>query len=220
MTATISVIESVRPHGDNLTIVTVAGNEVVANRKEDGSYRWAEGEICVYVAEGSIIPDDVLKARGYWDEEKDKGLLEGKKGNRVKMRRFAGHESRGLLFKVENEFNERVETPPRAELEDLIEEWNKYQAVLAEQIAKPDYDPILVQGRGMAFAGLWQKHSNYLRVAHDIKSNDYNYGSKTVIMPSVIASFEEMVAKPFVERGPEIGDDVTEFFGITEHKEN
>jgi hypothetical protein len=34
------------------------------------------------------------------DTVKDKGLLEGKKGNRVKMRRFAGFESRGLLFKV------------------------------------------------------------------------------------------------------------------------
>lgn len=96
-----AIIEDVRPHGDNLSIVTVAGNEVVANRREDGSFRWEAGETCIYVPEGAIIPDDVLKERGYWDAEKDKGLLEGKRGNRVKMRRFAGHESRGLLFKVE-----------------------------------------------------------------------------------------------------------------------
>lgn len=101
--AYVTTIEDVRPHGENLSIVTVDGNEVVANRKEDGSFRWAAGEVCVYVPEGAIIPDDVLEARGYWDADKQKGLLEGKKGNRVKMRRFAGHESRGLLFKVEED---------------------------------------------------------------------------------------------------------------------
>lgn len=101
MTAIIATINSVSAHGDNLTIVTVDnGMEVVANRKEDGSFRWRAGEPVIYVSEGSIVPDGVLKERGYWDDEKDKGLLEGKKGNRVKMRRFAGVESRGLLFKV------------------------------------------------------------------------------------------------------------------------
>lgn len=100
MTAIIKKISGVRPHGDNLSIVTVDDMEVVANRLEDGSFRWEEGELCVYVTEASLVPEDVLKDRGYWDEEKGKGLLEGKQGNRVKMRRFAGHESRGLLFKV------------------------------------------------------------------------------------------------------------------------
>lgn len=100
MSAIVSIVSGVRPHGDNLSIVTVGDNEVVANRKEDGSFRWTVGEKCVYVTEGSIVPDDVLMERGYWDETKNKGLLEGKKGNRVKMRRFAGFESRGLLFKT------------------------------------------------------------------------------------------------------------------------
>jgi hypothetical protein len=100
MEVKVTTVEAVRPHGDNLSIVTVDGNEVVANRRDDGSFRWAAGEPCVYVPENAIIPDDVLKERGYWNNEKDKGLLGGSKGNRVKMQRFAGHESRGLLFKV------------------------------------------------------------------------------------------------------------------------
>lgn len=107
MTARIASIAGVRRHGDNLTIVTVADgddtHEVVANLQEDGTPRWAEGEIAVYVAEGSLVPEDVLRERNYWDEAgndgKGKGMLEGK-GNRVKMRRFAGFESRGLLFKT------------------------------------------------------------------------------------------------------------------------
>lgn len=113
--AYIVTVVDVRPHGENLTIVTPSeGHEVIANRREDGSFRWSVGEPCVYVPEGAIVPDDVLQERGYWDDAKGKGLLEGKKGNRVKMRRMAGFESRGLLLKVgspgENPSDERAPT--------------------------------------------------------------------------------------------------------------
>jgi tRNA-binding EMAP/Myf-like protein len=108
MSARIATVARVRRHGDNLTIVTVADgdatHEVVANLKEDGTPRWVEGEIVVYVAEGSIVPEDVLRERGYWNEAgnggKGKGHLDGKKGNLVKMRRMADFESRGLLLKT------------------------------------------------------------------------------------------------------------------------
>ena len=108
MTARIATVAGVRRHGDNLTIVTVrdgdAVHEVVANLQEDGTPRWSVGETVVYVAEGSIVPEDVLRERGYWNEAgnggKGKGYLDGKKGNLVKMRRMADFESRGLLLKT------------------------------------------------------------------------------------------------------------------------
>lgn len=101
MTAIIQTVASVEPHGENLSIVTTSeGHKVIANRKEDGSFRWTAGEPVCYVSEGSIIPEDVLKERGYWDTEKDRGLLDGGPRNRVKMKKLAGFESRGLLFKV------------------------------------------------------------------------------------------------------------------------
>jgi hypothetical protein len=101
MSAIIQTVASVEPYGENLSIVTTSeGHKVIANRKEDGSFRWTAGEVVCYISEGSIIPDDVLKERGYWDAEKDRGLLDGGKRNRVKMKKLAGFESRGLLFKV------------------------------------------------------------------------------------------------------------------------
>lgn len=100
MKVLVTKVDAVRDHGENLTIVTVGDHEVVANKQEDGTPRWTAGEPVIYVPEGAIVPEDVLKERHYWNEEKGKGLLEGNKGNRVKMRRFAGFESRGLLFKV------------------------------------------------------------------------------------------------------------------------
>lgn len=100
MSAIVTKVESVTPYGENLSIVkTVCGHEVIANKKEDGSLRWAPQETVVYVSEGSILPEAILKDRGYWDEEKDRGLLDGGKRNRVKMKKLAGFESRGLLFK-------------------------------------------------------------------------------------------------------------------------
>ncbi len=98
----VSRVDDIRPHpdGDRLSIVSVNGHEVVANRHEDGSFRFAPGEIVVYVPENAIVPDDILRERGYWDTDKDKGLLGGSKGNRVKMIRFRGVESRGLVFKT------------------------------------------------------------------------------------------------------------------------
>lgn len=105
MSATIKVIDSVTPYGENLSIVkTKDGDTVIANRKEDGTFRWKENEIAVFISEGSIIPDNILKERGYWDEGKDRGLLDGSKRNRVKKRKWGPDkiEGDGLLFKVDN----------------------------------------------------------------------------------------------------------------------
>ncbi|AXQ70013.1 hypothetical protein HOU03_gp255 [Caulobacter phage CcrSC] len=108
MKLTVTTVESVEAWGDTLSLVKVKGIDktVVANRKEDDSFRWTVGEPVVYVPENAILPEEVLKARGYWDEVKNKGLLGGSKGNRVKNRVFGrtednpGVESSGLLFKV------------------------------------------------------------------------------------------------------------------------
>ena len=101
MQALVTKVDTVRDYGNTLTIVTVGDHEVVANKHEDGTPRWKAGEPVIYVPEGAIIPEDVLKERGYWDFEKDRGLLEGGKRNRIKMRKMAGFESRGLLFKLD-----------------------------------------------------------------------------------------------------------------------
>jgi tRNA-binding EMAP/Myf-like protein len=104
MTARIATVAGVRRHGEKLTIVTVkdgeATHEVVANLQDDGTPRWTEGETVVYVTEGSIVPEDVMKERGYWNEERGRGYLDGNRHDRVKMRRMGGYESRGLLFKT------------------------------------------------------------------------------------------------------------------------
>jgi hypothetical protein len=95
------------PDADRLSLVSLSnGQTLVANLHEDGSLRWNVDDLAVYVFENAIIPDDILRERGYWDDTKNKGYLGGSKGNRVKMQRFVGVESRGIIFKVDDMFDE------------------------------------------------------------------------------------------------------------------
>jgi hypothetical protein len=116
----VTTVESVEPWGEKLSLVKVAGVEhtVVANRKDDGSFRWEVGQPVVYVPENAILPQDVLLLRGYWEAGAKKGMLASGKGNRVKGRTFGkvtaedgtvtdpGVESKGLLFKVDPKFTD------------------------------------------------------------------------------------------------------------------
>jgi hypothetical protein len=118
MKTLVSYVLGVRHHpNSNLTIVSVFNadgvlpHQVIANLQDDGTPRWKTDEVCVYVSENSIVPEDVLKERGYWEEGSKKGMLGGSKGNRVKGRVMGkdengenGVESRGLIFKV-GEYN-------------------------------------------------------------------------------------------------------------------
>ncbi len=87
------------PNGDRLSIVKVLGYEAITN-KIDGKHRFQKGDLIVYVPEAAIVPEDVLREYGFWDEAKGKGVLSGKSGNRVKIIRLRGKESQGLIFPV------------------------------------------------------------------------------------------------------------------------
>jgi len=58
---------------------------------------YAPGDYVVYVPEGAVVPDALLK-EGYWDEKNNKGLLAGSKGNRVKAIKLRDVLSRGIMF--------------------------------------------------------------------------------------------------------------------------
>lgn len=65
----------------------------------------------------------------------------------------------------------------------LIESWNEYQKVLKE---KP-YDPVAVQGQGMAFSYHWNKCKEDICNIFDVDPSEFNYSLKHTIMPRVIA---------------------------------
>jgi len=110
-------VEGIRPYptADNLTLVKLRdhGEELVANKREDGSFRYAVGQLLTLLPVGAILPRYILEEMDAWKEDpatgKGKGLLAGNQGNRVGSRKFAPlveggdrYESRGALRPVQS----------------------------------------------------------------------------------------------------------------------
>lgn len=62
--------------------------------------RFVSGDMCAYIGENAVVPEDILKYYGYWNTEKDKGLLAGSKGDRVKAVRLRDEFSLGIVLPV------------------------------------------------------------------------------------------------------------------------
>lgn len=86
------------PNADALEIVKVGGFNCITRI---GDYQI--GDLAVYIPEGAVVPESILKSMNLWDEGKDKGKLAGKQGNRVKIAKLRGVVSIGLLFPVNKE---------------------------------------------------------------------------------------------------------------------
>ncbi len=88
------------PNADRLTIVRIGGYTCIANLKEDGTWRYNPGDLVVYVPADTVVPEATLKAIGFWDETKGKGILAGSKGDRVKPMKLRDVFSEGILIPV------------------------------------------------------------------------------------------------------------------------
>lgn len=62
--------------------------------------RFQSGDMCAYIGENAVVPENILKYYGYWNEERNKGLLAGSKGDRVKAIRLRGEFSLGIVLPV------------------------------------------------------------------------------------------------------------------------
>lgn len=92
------------PRGENLTLVSLAGHgeHLVANKLEDGSWRYRAGDLAVLMPVGSVLPHWLLKDMDALREDskgKIVGALGGNKGNRITPRTFAETPSNGMLRK-------------------------------------------------------------------------------------------------------------------------
>lgn len=89
---------SEHPNADALEIGHIGdpeGNQVVCRK---GLYK--TGDLVAYIPEDAVVPEWVLKKYGFWNEEKDKGLLAGTKGDRVKAVKLRDAFSLGICIPV------------------------------------------------------------------------------------------------------------------------
>ena len=86
------------PNAERLDIGNVGhpdGHQVVVAKG-----RLKTGDLVAYIGENGVVPEWVLKHYGYWDAEKNKGLLAGSKGDRVKAVKLRDAFSLGIVLPV------------------------------------------------------------------------------------------------------------------------
>jgi RNA ligase (TIGR02306 family) len=87
------------PNADRLSLNYFNEYITISAKLEDGSHRYQAGDLVVYVPEGAVVPEALLR-KGFWDEKNDKGILSGSKGNRVSAKRLRNILSQGIMFSV------------------------------------------------------------------------------------------------------------------------
>lgn len=87
------------PNADRLSLVYFREYVTISAKQDDGSHRYNIGDLVVYVPEGSVVPEYLLK-KGFWDEKKGTGILAGSNGDRAKAIRLRGILSQGIMFPV------------------------------------------------------------------------------------------------------------------------
>jgi len=85
-------------NSDNLEMVRIDGYNAIASR---GSY--TSGDMVVYIPEASLIPKWLGVKLGFWDEDSDKGKLNGSRGNRIKAIKLRGNLSQGLILPLNDD---------------------------------------------------------------------------------------------------------------------
>lgn len=56
------------------------------------------GDLVVYIPEGAVLPEGVLKSLGLWDDTQNKGKCAGERGNRVKAMMLRSKLSQGVVY--------------------------------------------------------------------------------------------------------------------------
>lgn len=83
------------PNAEKLELAQVADYRCVVGK---GLYQ--TGDLVAYIPEAAIVPEWAMKHFGYWNEEKNQGLLAGSNHDRVKAVKLRGEVSQGLVFPV------------------------------------------------------------------------------------------------------------------------
>lgn len=146
------------PNADRLTLVHIGGYRCVANLNDDGSWRYNAGDLVVYIPEGAVVPEWILR-RGFWDEKNNKGMLAGPEGNRVKAIKLRNVISQGILFPVctdeKNSFIEVWNDEIKSYEKRLVKEGDN----VSELLGVIKYEPPIPEHLSGEVASIGYEHS-------------------------------------------------------------
>jgi RNA ligase (TIGR02306 family) len=83
------------PDADRLSIIQIEGYLCISAKLEDGSHRYKQGDLVVYIPEGAVMPEWMLKEMDFWDVNKNKPAF-----RYVKAKKLRGIFSQGILYPI------------------------------------------------------------------------------------------------------------------------
>lgn len=123
--ASIQTITALTPieGADRIEAATILGWNCVVKKGE-----FNVGEHVVYFEIDSIIPEEILKKAGLWDEEKNKGRLGRKNGDVLTTRKFKGSIAQGLVLPFQILLSPDIKITEGMDLTEIlgIEKYEKY----------------------------------------------------------------------------------------------
>jgi RNA ligase (TIGR02306 family) len=122
------------PNADRLSLLQIKGYECISAKLVDGTHRYNEGDLVVYIPEAAIVPKWLLKVGEFWNYDTNTGMLAGKDCNRVKALKLRGIFSQGILYPlksydidnneklwvIENETKEKIKVREGEDVADLL----------------------------------------------------------------------------------------------------
>ena len=113
------------PNADAIEIAEVGLYQSIVRK---GQYK--TGDLAVYIPESALVPEQVLRDIGMWDEGQNRGKCSGSLGNRVKAIKLRGVVSQGLIYPLPD--------PEVAFKHDLSEaDFAEIKKLVSEQISHP-----------------------------------------------------------------------------------
>ena len=152
------------PGADALEIAVVRGYRCVV---KIGAHQ--AGDVVAYIPEDAIVPESLIREMRLWDQEKGRGMLAGKRGDRVKAIRLRGIVSQGLLHPVKG----HEEDENLAEALDIV----KYEPPIPVHMQGEVCD---VRGHTLAYdIESIQKFPNVLRDGEEVVFTEKLHGTWT-----------------------------------------
>lgn len=148
----IEQVKNVRdhPNADRLSLLDINGFTCISAKLEDGSHRYLDGDPVAYIPEASVLPEWLLKELDFWDDENQKGRLNGSNGDRIKAMRLRGILSQGVIYPCCGITNEETGTHYRKWMRMADGEIHKVGIGhdVAEQLGITKYEPPIPSSMG------------------------------------------------------------------------
>lgn len=189
-------IRAIEPHpnADAIEFAVIDGYRSIVKK---GQFK--SGELIAYLPEASLLPQWLLKALNFWDNEKNIGKLLGKEGNRIRAMRLRGELSQGICYDTQTDADGQVWLMVDSEKHRIAEGEN-----VADLLGVSKYEPPVPVGMsGEVFSA-----GAHLTISFDVENwktwpDILQNGEEVIFTEKLHGSFTGIAVLPLTDAHPE-----------------